>query len=422
VERKLDGLAPGIRDDAGAWLRTLRDGGPRSRPRDPATVIGHMNYARPALLAWSSQYGHLREVTRDDVLAVLGELHGDRRSSTLVALRSLFAFCKRRKSVFRSPVQGIRVGERVQGVIQSLSQDEVDQAAEAATTPAARLVLVLAAMHAARFKAIRQVRLDDVDLGNRQITIGGRARPLDDLTRQVLLEWLAHRAARWPSTANPHLMVNQHSANGTEPVSTSYFAKTALKGKAATLERLRVDRHLQEALAVGPDPLHLASVFGNRQTAQKRHADLTRRRSRPPSVDRPAPKIPDTRQDDDIPGAKTLVNAGALPKSTTRSPRRPANASDHAQMPAAPGPQAPRKRPAAPKITDAIIAEGRYQLVRAPDHAETRAWHVLVGGRPARLVRPTWRGEISRPGWEPVDLSGLALPVKGTGRTRSEIR
>jgi integrase len=276
LERKLDGLASGIRADTEAWLRTLRDGGPRSRPRDPATVIGHMNYARPALLAWSSQYGHLREVTRDDVLAALGELHGDRRSSTLVALRSLFAFCKRRKTVFRTPVQDIRVGERARGVIQPLSQDEVDQAAEAAATPAARLVLVLAAMHAARFKAIRQVRLDDVDFGNRRITIGGRARPLDDLTRQVLLEWLDHRAARWPSTANPHLLVNQHSANGTEPVSTSYFAKTALKGKAATLERLRIDRQLQEALAVGPDPLHLASVFGLDPKTAIRYAENAR--------------------------------------------------------------------------------------------------------------------------------------------------
>lgn len=131
-------------------------------------------------------------------------------------------------------------------------------------------------MHAARFKAIRQVRLDDVDLGNRRITIGGRGRPLDDLTRQVLLEWLDHRAARWPPTANPHLMVNQHSANGTEPVSTSYFAKTALKGKAATLERLRVDRQLQEALAVGPDPLHLASVFGLDPKTAIRYAENAR--------------------------------------------------------------------------------------------------------------------------------------------------
>ncbi len=210
------------------------------------------------------------------MLAVLAELDGYRRSSVLVALRSLFAFCKKRKAIFRSPVQGIRVGERTRGTIQPLSQDDVDQAAEAATTPDARLVLVLAAMHAARFKVIRQIRLDDVDLGNRRITIGGRARPLDDLTRQVLAGWLAHRAARWPGTANPHLMVNQHSANGTEPVSTSYFAKTALKGKAATLERLRVDRQLQEALAVGPDPLHLASVFGLDPKPAIRYAENAR--------------------------------------------------------------------------------------------------------------------------------------------------
>lgn len=80
--------------------------------------------------------------------------------------------------------------------------------------------------------------------------------------------------------------------------------------------------------------------------------------------------------------------------------------SGHAQPPSA----------AVPKITAAVIAEGRYELVRAPDYAETRAWHVLAGGRPVGLVRPTWRGERSRPAWGPVDLSGLALPVKGTGR------
>ena len=260
LERKLDGLAPGIRADAEVWLRTLREGGPRSRPRDIATAWNHMHYVRPVLLAWSSQYGHLREVTRDDVLAALGELHGARRSNVLVALRSLFAFCKKRKTIFRSPVQGIRVGERTWGIIQPLSQEEAGQAAEAATTPEARLGLVLAAMHAARVKAIREIRLDDVDLGNRRIVIGGRVRPLDDLTHEVLIEWLAYRSARWPSTANPYLLASQRSANGTGPVSTGYFAAAALRGKAATLERLRAGRQLQEALAFGSDPLHLATI------------------------------------------------------------------------------------------------------------------------------------------------------------------
>ena len=131
-------------------------------------------------------------------------------------------------------------------------------------------------MHAVRAKAIREIRLDDVDLGNRRIVIGGRARPLDDLTREVLLEWLARRAARWPSTANPHLLVNQHSANGTGPASIGYLYKTVLRGKAATLERLRVDRQLQEALAVGPDPLHLAAMFGLDPKTAIRYAENAR--------------------------------------------------------------------------------------------------------------------------------------------------
>ncbi|MEW2489689.1 hypothetical protein [Streptomyces sp. NPDC048411] len=35
-----------------------------------------------------------------------------------------------------------------------------------------------------------------------------------------------------------------------------------MRGQAATLERLRVDRHIEEAMVQGPDPLHFAEVFG----------------------------------------------------------------------------------------------------------------------------------------------------------------
>jgi hypothetical protein len=162
----------------------------------------------------------------------------------------------------------------------------------------------------------------------------------------------------------------------------------------------------------------IAAALGarNRQTAQKRHADLARRCPRPPSADTPAappgPQAPDARHDgSSLPEAKALVSEGALPKSTIQ-------ADDHARQPPAPArPATARRRPAIPRITDAIIAGGLYELVRAPGHAETRAWHVLAGGRLAGLVRPTWRGERSRPGWEPVDTAGTALPATGIGRT-----
>lgn len=192
-------------------------------------------------------------------------------------------------------------------------------------------------------------------------------------------------------------------------------ALSAARSAAAELERSELAL-IQAARDSGATWTRIAAAMGarNRQTAQKRHADLARRHPRPLAVDAAAAQIPDASHDHDIPEEKALVNGDALPKSTTRPPHGPASGSGHARPPSAAA--APRKRPAVPKITDAIIAEGRYQLVRAPDHAETRAWRVVVGGRPAGLVRPTWRGERSRPGWEPVDLSGLALPVRGTGR------
>ncbi|MCX4825307.1 hypothetical protein OG883_36705 [Streptomyces sp. NBC_01142] len=40
------------------------------------------------------------------------------------------------------------------------------------------------------------MQLDDVDLGNRHITIGGHVRPLDDLTHRAVLDRWAARGVR----------------------------------------------------------------------------------------------------------------------------------------------------------------------------------------------------------------------------------
>jgi hypothetical protein len=49
-----------------------------------------------------------------------------------------------------------------------------------------------------------------------------------------------------------------------------------LRGQAATLEQFRVDRQLEEALAHGPDPLHLAEVFGLDEQTAIRYASSAR--------------------------------------------------------------------------------------------------------------------------------------------------
>jgi hypothetical protein len=115
------------------------------------------------------------------------------------------------------------------------------------------------------------VQLHDVDLGSRRITIAGRDRPLDDLTYQAVVDWLDHRRARWPNTANQHLVISFHTALGLGLVSATYLAP-ALRGLPATLQRLRIDRQLDEALATGGDPLQVAEVFGLGEDASVRYA------------------------------------------------------------------------------------------------------------------------------------------------------
>ncbi|MEU4234095.1 hypothetical protein AB0F17_58315 [Nonomuraea sp. NPDC026600] len=76
LERKLDGLADGILAETEHWPRTPHQEGPRTAAHKPDIVWSHMNNDQPTLLAWSQRYDHLREITRDDVLAALDDLTG----------------------------------------------------------------------------------------------------------------------------------------------------------------------------------------------------------------------------------------------------------------------------------------------------------------------------------------------------------
>jgi len=272
LDRKLDGVTGGIRHDAERWLRTLKDGGPRSRPRHIATVHSHLGKALLALPGWSARYHHLRE----DIQARLRGLHGSQRHNALAALRSLFGFCLPAGVIFRNPARGIKVGRRpATTVLQPLGQHDIDDAVAAAATPAARLIVALAGVHAARSSAICALRLSDADPGSRRLLLGGQPRPLDDLTARLLRAWLENRRTRWPGTANPHLLISTQTALGTGPVSRTWVNAT-LRGHAATIEALRVDRQLEEAMATGADPLHLAATFGLDPGTAVRYASTAR--------------------------------------------------------------------------------------------------------------------------------------------------
>ncbi|MFH8520551.1 hypothetical protein ACH4CE_36995 [Streptomyces gelaticus] len=213
-------------------------------------------------------------MTRDDVLTYIKTLHGHQRHDQLVALRSLFTWAKRNGLIFRNRTSRIKVEQYEYAVLQPLVPEQVDRSVAAAATPATRLILTFAAVHAARVTQIANLMLDDVDLGNRRLTTAGRVRPLDDLTRKLLLDWLEHRR-RWPNTANLHLLINNQTATKTSRAS-NHWTSAAMRGQDATLERLRVDRQLEEALTHGPDPLHLAEVFGLDEKTAMRYTDSAR--------------------------------------------------------------------------------------------------------------------------------------------------
>nr|WTB31392.1 hypothetical protein OG781_19570 [Streptomyces sp. NBC_00830] len=56
----------------------------------------------------------------------------------------------------------------------------------------------------------------------------------------------------------------------------NHWTSAAMRGQDATLEKLRVDRQLEEALVQGPDPFHLAEVFGLDEKTSMRYANSAR--------------------------------------------------------------------------------------------------------------------------------------------------
>jgi integrase len=168
--------------------------------------------------------------------------------------------CKKNGLIFAGPAARIPAPARPETIILPLPASRVSIVTGGAATPAARLALALAAIHALRPEAIRHLALGDIDLGSRRIAIAGQSRPLDDLTRRLILEWLDWRRERWPRTSSPYLLINNQTSKTTRPVSENWLT-SPFRGLGVTLEQLRVDRQLDEALTVGPDPLHLAAVF-----------------------------------------------------------------------------------------------------------------------------------------------------------------
>lgn len=304
IENRTAELPAGFASDVRAWVLVLLDGDSRAKPRSHTCVYVYFGGVRPLLENWETTRGHLREVTVTDVTAALSPLRGWQRRNAIAALRSLFRFAKKRGLIFANPTARLKT-EDIQRNLLPMTNAEVLAVQRVAVTPAQRLIVALAAVHAARATAIRRLTLDDLDLPNRRITIAGHGQRLGELTHQALLAWLDQRRTTWPKTPNRHVLINAKTALGTGPVSPEYL-KRHLLHQGVYLERIRGDRVLHEALTVGADPLHLALVFNLSHTTASCYAAIAQ----------------------NLLDDQTGVHRGAVGRESGRSCRLPAGGAD----------------------------------------------------------------------------------------------
>lgn len=156
-------------------------------------------------------------------MAALESLRGHQLAGTFTALRSLFGFAKRRRLIFADPTSRVHAGRAPLPVLLPMTDAEIAAVKKVVTTPAQRLIVTLTAIYAARAKAIRELRLDDVDHDTRHITIAGHRHRLVEFAYDVVLDWLRQRHRFWPHTTNPYLLISMGSATGTGPINDYYL-------------------------------------------------------------------------------------------------------------------------------------------------------------------------------------------------------
>lgn len=259
LDERLGDLPAQIRTEVNTWITVLRDGDQRRRPRARATIVTHIYSISPFLNVCAERYTTLRQVTRDDITTWLQQRPSKARDGC--ALRGLFGVLKQRRLVFTNPTRGVHTGRNRETIPVPIAGHDLRTAAETARgNVALRVVIALAGVHALHPYQIRDLELVNIDLPNRRLRFGGLDRPLDEFTATAIGDYLVVRHARWPHTANRHLLLTRRSAQGVGPVSEYWFNKL-FRGLPVTAQRLREDRLIEEGIARSADPLHLAAVF-----------------------------------------------------------------------------------------------------------------------------------------------------------------
>lgn len=207
IEHRSAQLPAGFSPDIRAWLLVLLEGSARTKPRSAAAVYGYFGSVRPLLESWATTRSHLREITAADVTTALVPMQGWARDDTITALRSLFRFAIRNGIIFTNPTVQLKSHAERRNAL-PLTDTTIRATEQQVVTPAQRLAVALAATHAASAQNIRHLTLEDVDLPNRRITIGGHTQPLGVMSHRALQLWYEQRRAIWPRTPKSACALN----------------------------------------------------------------------------------------------------------------------------------------------------------------------------------------------------------------------
>lgn len=270
-ERKILGLPETMTNELRVWFDIMTQGRPRPprrRPRKDTTVRLHLTWALPVLNEWAARgCDSLREIARQDVTAALTA--SDHPSRTGQGLRSIFSILKQDHVVFVDPTARMLLGYHAPREPLPVEASAIKALLDP-SDPARAAVAALAAFHALATGQIRSLQLVDVRAG--RLLIDDRCIPLADPVRQRIAAYLDYRNTRWPTTANPHLFVNQRSVFGLEQVSHRWIK--LLLGPGVSCRSIREDRILAEAMASRGDSRRLHDMFGLSVNATQRYTNV----------------------------------------------------------------------------------------------------------------------------------------------------
>jgi len=269
-ERRVRSLPDPMANEMRVWFDVLHRGSataPRSRPRNPITIKNRLLWSLPTLMLWAAaERESLREISRDDVLAVL-PAGGTPRAKLGDGLRSIFTTLKRRKVIFTNPMARIKVGNHERRTPLPGDPDLLRRALNADDTTG-RLLAALLIFHGLRPLEVRTLHLTDIHDG--QLHLADRTIPLAQPVRAALADYLDERHRRWPASINPHLFIHNLNAGGTHAASTGWV--TARVGTSA--HKLRQARIVDEVLATDGDLRRICDFFGVTMNTAEHYASL----------------------------------------------------------------------------------------------------------------------------------------------------